>query len=69
LCNNRETRHKEEEEMSQCHSCNTTENLVYSGVDALMLRIDGAQTGVRCYECADKERTEKIEKEKTDGSI
>jgi len=47
--------------MSKCLSCETTENLVYSGIDALLLGIDGAQTGTRCYECANKERTQKTE--------
>lgn len=55
--------------MSKCLSCNTTENLVYSGVDALLLGIDGAETETRCYPCANKERTEKLEKEQTDGTI
>ena len=56
--------------MSKCLSCETTEGIIYSGVDALLLGIEGAQTGVRCYACATKERDLKtIEKETTDGSI
>jgi hypothetical protein len=57
--------------MAKCLSCETTEGLVYSGVDALILGIDGAQTGTRCYSCATKERNLKqtTEKDKEDGSI
>lgn len=55
--------------MSKCLSCDTTEDLVYSGVDALLLGIAGAETETRCYPCANKERTEKLEKEQTDGTI
>jgi hypothetical protein len=57
--------------MAKCLSCETTEGLVYSGVDALILGIDGAQTGTRCYSCATKERNAKqtLEKETQDGSI
>jgi len=47
--------------MSKCLACDTTENLVYSGVDALLLGIDGAQTETRCYACAIKEQSEKNE--------
>ena len=57
--------------MSKCLSCDTEENIVYSGVDALLLGIDGARTGDKCYDCANKERELKqtTEKETTDGSI
>lgn len=55
--------------MSQCLSCDTTEDLVYSGVDALLLGIEGAETQTRCYPCANKERIEQLEKEQTDGTI
>jgi hypothetical protein len=55
--------------MSQCLSCNTTKDLVYSGVDALLLGIPGAETQTKCYPCANKERNEQLEKEQTDGTI
>jgi len=42
--------------MSKCKVCQTTENLVYSGVDALLLGIPGAQTRTMCYPCANKAR-------------
>lgn len=38
--------------MATCLTCDTTENIVYSGVDALLLGIDGAQTETTCYDCA-----------------
>jgi len=43
--------------MSKCKFCGTTEALVYSGVDALLLGIPGAETRTTCYKCANKERT------------
>jgi len=57
--------------MAKCLSCETTENIVYSGIDALLLSIDGARTGDKCYDCANKERSLKqtTEKETQDGSI
>lgn len=57
--------------MAKCLTCETTENIVYSGVDALMLGIDGARTGDKCYDCASKERELKwtTEKDKQNGSI
>jgi len=62
---------REEEEMSKCLSCDTEENIVHSGIDALLLGIDGARTGDKCYDCANKERELKqtTEKDKEDGSI
>ena len=42
--------------MATCQTCNTTENIVYSGVGALLLGIDGAQTETTCYDCANKAR-------------
>jgi hypothetical protein len=47
--------------MAECRTCKTTENIVYSGVDALLLGIDGAETGKDCYACANK--THKTENE------
>lgn len=42
--------------MSKCRFCDTTEGLVYSGVDALLLGIPLAETGTTCYSCANKEK-------------
>jgi hypothetical protein len=50
--------------MSECKECQTTENIVYSGVDALLLEIPGAETGTICYPCANKQK-----KEATDGTL
>ena len=44
--------------MSECKVCNTTENLVYSGVDALLLGIPNAETETTCYPCAKKQKEE-----------
>ena len=44
--------------MSQCKICLSQEDIVHSGVDALLLGIDGAETGTKCYPCANKQRTE-----------
>jgi hypothetical protein len=44
--------------MSKCKFCDTTEALVYSGVDALLLGIPGAETGTTCYTCANKQKKE-----------
>jgi hypothetical protein len=44
--------------MAKCEKCDTTENIVYSGVDALLLGVDGAQTEKICYPCANKDRLE-----------
>ena len=44
--------------MSKCKFCGTTEGLVYSGVDALLLGIPGAETGTTCYGCANKQKEE-----------
>ena len=38
--------------MATCKVCETTENIVYSGIDALLLGIDGAETETMCYPCA-----------------
>jgi len=46
--------------MAECKSCNTTEGIVYSGIDALLLGIDGAETGTLCYSCANKAKTESV---------
>ena len=50
--------------MPECKVCKTTEKIVHSGVDALLLGIDGAETGTMCYSCANQVRKEKLEKEK-----
>ena len=50
--------------MSECKVCKTTENIVYSGVDALLLGIPGAETETTCYPCANKEK-----EETTDGTL
>ena len=42
--------------MSKCKECQTTENIVYSGVDALLLGIPNAETETTCYPCANKEK-------------
>ena len=55
--------------MAKCSTCETEDNLVYSGVDALLLGIPGAETQTKCYPCANKELTNRLEKEQTDGSI
>jgi hypothetical protein len=49
--------------MSQCKQCDTTENLVYSGVDALLLGIDGAETQTYCYPCANQNKKTNQEQE------
>lgn len=47
--------------METCQTCSTTDNLVYSGVDAFMLGVSGKE-GKVCYPCAtavrDKHRAE-----------
>lgn len=53
--------------MAACKACSTTENIVHSGVDALLLGIDGAETGTMCYPCANKKRNEMLEKEEDNG--
>jgi hypothetical protein len=40
----------------KCEICQTEQNIVHSGVDALLLGIQGAETGKICYDCANKER-------------
>jgi hypothetical protein len=49
--------------MSKCKFCGTTEGLVYSGVDALLLGIPGAETRTTCYKCANANRQTKQEEE------
>ena len=49
--------------MSECKVCKTTENIVHSGVDALLLGIANAETETTCYPCANKE------KEAPDGTL
>jgi len=46
--------------MAQCEKCDTTENIVYSGVDALLLGVDGAQTEKICYPCANKDKSVEV---------
>lgn len=41
--------------MPTCEVCSTEENIVYSGIDALLLGIDGAETERICYDCANKQ--------------
>ena len=56
--------------MSKCQVCDTTEKIVYSGVDALLLGIEGAETGKICYPCANQARREAQKKEATtDGTL
>jgi hypothetical protein len=56
--------------MPECKVCKTTETIVHSGVDALLLGIVGAETGTMCYSCANQARNAKLEKEeKTDGTL
>jgi hypothetical protein len=54
--------------MSKCKFCDTTEALVYSGVDALILGIPGAETGTTCYKCANANRQTKQE-EQDNGTL
>ena len=49
--------------MSECKECQTTDNIVYSGVDALLLGIPNAETETICYPCANEE------KEATDDTL
>ena len=42
--------------MAECEVCKTTENIVYSGVNALLLGIPGAETETTCYSCANKKK-------------
>ena len=51
--------------MSQCKQCDTTENIVYSGIDALLLGIPGAETQTICYPCANANRQTTKEQEQT----
>jgi hypothetical protein len=44
--------------MATCEVCSTEENIVHSGVAALLLGIEGAETGKLCYDCANKQREE-----------
>ena len=53
--------------MSQCQQCDTTENLVYSGVDALLLGIAGAETGTLCYPCANANNKTNQEQESNEN--
>lgn len=39
-----------------CKYCGTTEKIVHSGVDALLLGIEGAETGTVCYPCGNERR-------------
>jgi len=54
--------------MSECKVCQTTEKIVYSGVDALLLGIPGAETGIICYPCANTARQTKQE-EQDNGTL
>jgi hypothetical protein len=51
--------------MSKCKQCDTTDNIVYSGVAALLLGIPGAETETTCYECAKKNQKTIQEQEET----
>jgi hypothetical protein len=44
--------------MATCEVCTTEENIVHSGIDALLLGIDGAETEKICYDCANKQKEE-----------
>ena len=44
--------------MSKCIICNTSENIVYSGVDAVLLGVIKAVERI-CYTCANKEKEAK----------
>ena len=44
--------------MSKCKWCDTSENIVYSGVDAFLL---GVSTENVCYACAVDESNRKLE--------
>jgi hypothetical protein len=46
--------------MAKCEKCDTTENIVRSGVDALLLGIPGAETEKICYPCANADRAKKL---------
>jgi hypothetical protein len=54
--------------MSKCQVCDTTEKIVHSGVDALLLGIPGAETGKICYPCANQARREAQEKEESNDA-
>lgn len=43
--------------MSKCKVCNTTEKIIYSGIDAFILGQE--TTGDICYPCANEEYTNK----------
>jgi hypothetical protein len=45
--------------IQMCKICETKDNLVYSGVDALLLGIDGAETRTICYDCAKQAKKDK----------
>ena len=53
--------------MSECKECQTTENIVYSGVDALLLGIPGAETQTICYSCAKAKLQTNKEEEPSDA--
>jgi len=46
--------------VSKCLKCETEDQIVHSGVDALLLGIDGAKTGEICYPCANDARAESL---------
>ena len=46
--------------MSKCLKCETEDRIVHSGVDALLLGIEGAETGKICYPCANDARAESL---------
>jgi hypothetical protein len=47
--------------MTKCSQCSSEEKIVHSGVDALLLGIEGAETGKLCYPCANQNRKESLE--------
>jgi hypothetical protein len=48
-------KNNQEKIMNKCKACNTTENIIYSGVDAFML---GQETTENiCYPCANEQYT------------
>jgi hypothetical protein len=42
--------------VSKCKNCSSEENIIYSGTDALLLGIPGAETETTCYPCANKKK-------------
>ena len=57
MANTMFTQSRLETQMAKCEKCETTEGLVYSGVDALVLGVLD-QIEKICYNCANKTITE-----------